>query len=421
MNILIFNRSRLTIRPFREWIGPDHRIVLLTDAAAISADSEVRAAQLASYDEVIAVEKFHDNPLVERTAIGLHERYGFDQIIAMAEFDLIRAARLRAVLGLPGQTPASAEVFRDKLLMKQTLAGAGIPVADYAAAPDPTSLLEFVGKRGFPVVLKPRRGGGSMGVRVVETEDELWDHLAETPGMGGDDGAATLAEEYLDHELFHVDGVVVDGEPLLLWPSTQGTASCLGMIESKPLSSSMLDADDPLHEPLRELTLRALAALPTPAITVFHAEIFGTADRGLVFNEVACRVAGGRIEEQVKTGFGVSLVELYVRALAGRALPDVPAVPYRIGGLALFPPRPGRLTALPERCSVPGIIDFTVHAAVGADLRQPKASVDSYVSALAAGDTRADVQRSLAALASWVAAETVIEPDDARGADSTTE
>ncbi|MGW7046851.1 ATP-grasp domain-containing protein [Streptomyces avermitilis] len=410
MNYLILNRSRLALRPYREWIGEEHRLILVTDAGSVSTDDTLRTAQLATFDETVVLTDYHDNVLVEREVLRLHAESGIDEIIAMAEFDLLRAARLRDLLGLPGQTEQSAAAFRDKLLMKDLLRKAGVPLAPYAAAPDATSLVRFTREHGFPAVVKPRRGGGSKGVQVLRDHDEMWTYARQSEGLGGDDGAPLLVEAYVDHELFHVDGLLVDGRVVLMWPSSQGTTTCLGMLEGHMLYSSMLDADDPLLDPLRKLTQTVLETLPTPGTTIFHAEIFGTAG-GLLFNEIACRMAGGRIEDQIREGFGVHLPELCIRALTMGTLADIPAEPPRIGGLALFPPRPGLLRKTPGECRIPGVTEFTVAAQAGTRLHHASASMETVASALVAGATRAEVERTLDELKSWVEAETVIEPE----------
>ncbi|MFH8716321.1 hypothetical protein ACH4GC_34220, partial [Streptomyces zaomyceticus] len=121
MNYLILNRSALAIRPYREWMGDGHRLLLITDARALSADDEIRGGQLASFDATVPLVDYHDSVLVEREALRLHAEFGFDEIIALSEFDLLRAARLRDLLGLRGQNEESAIAFRDKLVMKDLL------------------------------------------------------------------------------------------------------------------------------------------------------------------------------------------------------------------------------------------------------------------------------------------------------------
>ncbi|MCX4723186.1 ATP-grasp domain-containing protein [Streptomyces sp. NPDC090052] len=413
MRFLVLNRTPLSGRRFPEWIGDRHEAVLLTDAAAVSADPAVRAEQLAGYAHVEIAHDFHFNPLMEQHALELHRETPFDRVIALSEFDILRAARLRGLLGVPGQDSESASAFRDKLRMKQLLEKSAVPVAPYAPVCHLDDLLGFVAEHGFPVVVKPRRGGGSMGVRVIRDTDGLRALLADHRELGTDDGAQLLAERYIEHELFHVDGIVTDGVPRLMWPSTQGDTSCLDIMAGKPLHSALLDAGDPLREPLVAITREALAALPSPGTFMFHAEVFRDTAGRLVFNEVASRMGGGMIEQVLQLGFGVTLPEVYVRSLAGNAVPQIPAVPQRIAGLSLFPPRPGTLVEIPGECPVPGITAYHRHAEAGTVLGTARTSVEKIGSVLATGDSRAEVEASLAAALDWFERSTVIRtPED---------
>ncbi|GFE23065.1 ATP-grasp domain-containing protein [Streptomyces nigrescens] len=419
MRYLVLNRTPLTGRPFPDWLGADHEAVLLTDAAAVSADPDVRSAQLAGYAHVEVIDDFHFNPLVESRALTLHRKGGFDRVIALSEFDILRAARLRELFGVPGQDVASATAFRDKLVMKRILAKAGIPLAPFAPVANLQDLLGFIEQQGFPVVVKPRRGGGSMDVHVLHDPQDVESLLAAHRDLGTDDGAQLLAEKYIEHELVHVDGIVTAGETRLMWPSTQGDSTCLDIKQGQALHSCLLDADDPLLDPVRELTGRALAALPVPDTFMFHAEVFLDAGRRLVFNEVASRMGGGMIEHVLQLGFGVTLPEVYVRSLGGNSPAAVPAVPERIAGLSLFPPRAGTLVAIPDTCPVPGIDTYTRHAAPGTVLEPARLSVEKIGSVLATGRTRGEVETALAEALAWFERSTVIRPGtDGTGAGS---
>ncbi|PRH77932.1 hypothetical protein C6N75_17550 [Streptomyces solincola] len=408
MRYLVLNRTPLSVVRFAEWLGPGHEAVLLTDAAAVAADPRERSAQLAGYAHVELLDDFHFNPHVESRALALHRERPFDGVIALSEFDLLRAARLRRLFGAPGQDVASATAFRDKLVMKDVLAAAGVPLAPYAAVSHLSDLLGFVEENGYPVVVKPRSGGGSMDVRVLHGEQDVAALLDAHRDLGTDDGAHLLVEGYVEHELLHVDGIVVDGETRLIWPSTQGDSTCLDIKRGRALHSCLLDADDPLFEPARELTRRALAALPTPDTAMFHAELFLTPDGRLVFNEVASRLGGGMIEDVLRLGFGVFLLEVYVRHLAGNEPPAVPAAPHTIAGLSLFPPRAGALVAIPDACPVPGVTEYRRYAEPGAELGLATLSVDKIGSVLATGASRDKVEAVLAEALAWFEQATVI-------------
>lgn len=409
MRYLILNRTPLSLFRFADWLGTDHEAVLLTDAAAVPADPQERSAQLAGYAQVEVIDDFHFNPLVESQALALHQERAFDRVLAVSEFDLLRAARLRELFGAPGQDVASATAFRDKLAMKRILSEAGVPVAPYAPVSNLADLLGFVEEYGFPVVVKPRRGGGSMDVHVLRDRQDIESLLAAHRDLGTDDGAQLLAEQYIEHELLHIDGIVLSGETRIMWPSTQGDSTCLDIKQGRALHSCMLDADDPLFEPARELTRRALAALPTPETTTFHAEVFLATDGRLVFNEVASRMGGGMIEDVLTLGFGAFLPEVYVRYLSGNEPLSVPAAPEQIAGLSLFPPRAGTLVAIPEECPVPGIAAYRRHAEPGTVLEPARMSVEKIGSVLATGGSRKEVETALADAMAWFEQATVIQ------------
>lgn len=413
MKFLILNRHPLARRDYCRWLGPAHEAVLVTDTTVLSSDASAREAELAGYAHVEIVENFDFNPLVEHRILALHEKFGFDRIIAPREFDILRAARLREFLGLHGQNEESALAFRDKLRMKDRLSNAGVPLVAYAAIADLGDLLGFIKQHAYPVVVKPRRGGGSGGVHVLRDNGDLMEFLAGAGELASDQGADLLAEEYVEHELLHIDGLIADGECAMMWPSSQGDTSCLDMIGGQALHSCLLDGDDPLVEPLRMLTRQGLEALPTPATFMFHAEIFREPGGRLLFNEVASRMGGGMIENMLELGFGISLPEAYIRAEGGHDPLVIPGQPLHAAGLALFPPRAGTLREIPTECPVPGIHEFRAYAGPGDLLGAAHTSVEKIGSALARGSDRAEVERSLVAATEWFDGTTVIDASPA--------
>ena len=134
MNVLVLNRYALANTPYHAWLGEPGSITVVTD------DEVTADADLSRYAEVVPIAGYENNPMVELTALRLHERHRFDAVVAMSEVDVLRASRLREAMGVTGQDVRSAEAFRDKLRMKELLAAAGIPVAPFAAASDATAI-----------------------------------------------------------------------------------------------------------------------------------------------------------------------------------------------------------------------------------------------------------------------------------------
>jgi phosphoglycolate phosphatase-like HAD superfamily hydrolase len=160
--------------PYDRWAGGEADLHLLV--------AEERADGYAHLPNVHRFPSYRTNGMLERVALELAQSVPVSVVVARAEPDLLRAARLRDRLGLPGQGYHSALAFRDKVVMKRRLAVARIPVPAFAPIDTALDLLEFIERHGLPVVVKPARGSGSLGVSVVRTSGELDALLAADPG-----------------------------------------------------------------------------------------------------------------------------------------------------------------------------------------------------------------------------------------------
>jgi hypothetical protein len=217
----------------------------------------------------------------------------------------------------------------------------------------------------------------------------------------GDIPADLLAERCIVQEMLQVDGIATpDG--VTCWPSA--VSSNLEARFGRPIYNAMLDRDDPLFEPLRDLVRRTIEVLPTPENTIFHAEIFRDEAGRLLLNEIACRMGGGRNKDSLKAAFGVDLVELQVKAqLKGIPVGDALAEPARMCGWLLIPPARGRLLRIPGECPVAGIVDYRAEARPGDVLHGPTSCESRVASFIAAGATRAEVEAALRRAHDWFA------------------
>ncbi len=76
--------------------------------------------------------------------------------------------------------PEVIEPCADKLRTEAWLRGMGLP-SPATATPD-AGLERLLAEVGLPLIAKPRRGSGSRGLLVVDTEEGLRDLLAQPPG-----------------------------------------------------------------------------------------------------------------------------------------------------------------------------------------------------------------------------------------------
>lgn len=272
-------------------------------------------------DRVRTYENYDVNALVEYDAARIIESSGCAGIIALSEVDVLRAAQLRSRYGLPGLTFETARLFRDKVLMKDRLKSAGVAVPRCTPVDSGLDVREAAVEYGFPLVIKPRLGGGSVGAGVVRDEAALRELLNRGLRANFFTPAHFEAEEFVDGELCHVDGLILDGEVRLMSVSRYRS----DLLEFQvPISSRMVGQDSALARRMTAFTGRVLDELGvfTEGVhTYFHCEVFDTA-AGPVLCEIAARPGGLGVVDQLDHHFGVNTFELLLEAaFTGRYAP----------------------------------------------------------------------------------------------------
>jgi biotin carboxylase len=299
----------------------DHRPL---DEMALPARQAV-AAGTATYRQV-------DTRSAKATLDAARELTRQCQLIAVVpgfEYAVPIAASVAAELGLPGIAPEAAAALREKDRMKQTLAKAGMNVAAGVAfrlSEAEDAIDEYLRTAGFPAVIKPIDGSGSLLVRRVDTVKDLHDYLEHcrsgtVDSMGRPIGERLLLETYIAGPEFSVEGYATeDGVTVVaitqkqLGPEPDFTET--GHIVDAPLTSAERNA----------LTSAATSAVKILGLTlgVFHLEARLTA-QGPVVLEVAARLAGDRIPVLVSQVHGVDLADTMIRCHAGMPIEAPPA------------------------------------------------------------------------------------------------
>ncbi|HEU5369060.1 MAG TPA: ATP-grasp domain-containing protein, partial [Ktedonobacterales bacterium] len=136
-------------------------------------------------------------------------------ILSVDDSASLLAARASATLGLPHNAPDAALAARDKYVMRQMLARAGVPVPRFqcfAAADDPA---EVAAQVEYPCVVKPLRLSGSRGVIRADTPEELIAAFTRTRRMLLADGGAPeetslLVERFIPGFEVALEGILTD-------------------------------------------------------------------------------------------------------------------------------------------------------------------------------------------------------------------
>ncbi|MEE1750533.1 ATP-grasp domain-containing protein [Streptomyces sp. NPDC006641] len=349
---------------------------------AVAPDAEIDVITESAYARMYApdvrlhfVDDIADLTAVRRVALDLLARQPIDHVVAPSERSLPAGGYLRSFLGLGGIGFETANRFSHKAVMKSTLAAAGLPVAPYRVIGSLAQAPAAAAELGWPVVLKPALGTGSMNTFAVSSERELT-ALLDSPAADGLRRAACplLVERFVEMEgEYHCDGVVSDGT--VEFASVQRYFMPLLGCTDDFTGSYLLPEEDPDVAAVRELHRATVDALGLES-GVTHMELFRTGN-GFVIGEISCRPAGGGIVDAVKMKYGIDLWQVFMDTALGRpAGVRGPVAPLREGTIANcdLPVRPGRVVRVStpdELAAVPDVIEARMSTRVG-DVISPR-------------------------------------------------
>ena len=226
-----------------------------------------------------------------------------DLIAALDDFDVETAAHLREHFRLSGMGDSLARNFRDKLAMRTTARNAGLRVPEFTGVFYYDDLREFMARVPPPWLLKPRSEASSMGIKRINAADELWPILDSL----GDQQSFFLLEQFVAGDVYHVDGLVDDGEVLFSMAHKYGQPPLAVYSGGGVFITRSLDRESDESKALVALNKQVLKAMGLVR-GASHAEyIRSQADGQLYFLENAARVGGANIAECVDYASGLNL------------------------------------------------------------------------------------------------------------------
>ncbi|MFI9504521.1 acetyl-CoA carboxylase biotin carboxylase subunit family protein [Nocardia sp. NPDC052566] len=296
---------------------------------------------------LVRVEDVNDVAALGAAVREITERVGpVDELLALSEFTLEQAAKVRAELGIPGPTVDEVAVYRDKVRMKQILDEAGIRVPRFAGCVDAEQVRAFTESCGYPLILKPVDAAASIGVHRVTDRAELDAALAEVISTGA--LVRYEVEEFVAGDIYHIDGFVDDDASVAFQAVSRYINDCLAFTTGTPLGS-VLVGPSPVRSMIEEFSRTVIAALGLRRLP-FHLEVFLTPDGELVFLEIGGRVGGAEVPHLLNQVFGVNLYEMWLRALSGDPV-AAPAEPVESSGGWLVIPKSAERTERVLRAS----------------------------------------------------------------------
>jgi biotin carboxylase len=254
-------------------------------------------------------------------------------VIPAIEYATPFAARLAERYGLPGAGFGAALILRDKGLLRQVSAAAGVANPPSARVGGPADVWAFMAEHPGPIVLKPANRQASVGTQVIHSPDEV--EAAWAACVVQDEGPfvpdrpmelSMLAEHFVHGDEYSVEMLVRDGESLFV--NVTGKQLCPGPRPVELAHIVPADIPDALAASLAAYTSRLVDVVGFQD-GILHCEWI-VADGVPHLVECAGRLAGDGIIDVIQLAYPIELFRSYYAVMQGKPLPAEP--PRRAAG-----------------------------------------------------------------------------------------
>ncbi|MBF6590520.1 MAG: ATP-grasp domain-containing protein, partial [Ktedonobacterales bacterium] len=167
---------------------PGKRLLLLVSPSTYRAGAFMEAARTLDVEVVRGVDvpvglsdwshlplplDFANIPAAVAAIRAYAERHPIDAVVAVDDTATQLAAEAGMALGLPNNSPGSAEAARDKGIMRRLMSAAGVPCPIFRRFPLAGDARVIAAQVGYPCVVKPLRLSGSRGVIRADDPDQF--------------------------------------------------------------------------------------------------------------------------------------------------------------------------------------------------------------------------------------------------------
>ncbi|WP_244826484.1 acetyl-CoA carboxylase biotin carboxylase subunit family protein [Caballeronia sp. TF1N1] len=241
-------------------------------------------------------------------------------VIPMNDFTVRSALEVSRHYQLNHNSADTVNKCRDKYLMKQVLAEAGLPVPRFGAFATLDELKQLTRDIGLPVVIKPRELAGSVGVIKVTSYDAIESAFSQCVA----DIKALNGAYMTPEDVFVVEEYIQSDNEVSVEVFNQGDIHRVIAVTDKYLGPEPYFVETGHSVPsvqsgnknLRDVAERACKALGIQyGIAHFEARITENGDVRII--EVGARTGGDAIMDLVERCYGVNPYQLHVASYLG--------------------------------------------------------------------------------------------------------
>ncbi len=270
------------------------------------------------FTDVVLVKDGLDSRQLIEAAHLLRRRHGdAHRVIGILEALQVQIAEVRRSLGVPGPSPETADLFRDKSRMKDELRRHGLPCARHRLVKSWADAEGFATDVGFPVVVKPPAGMGCKATWRVGSLDDLRGAIG---ALHPSPERPALIEEFLRGQEYSFETITLGGH-VRFHSISRYFPTPLEVMESPWMQWVCLlprVIDGPDFADVRDLGVRVVRSLGLE--TGFtHMEWFRKSDGSLAIGEIAARPPGANIVRMNSFAYDTDMYRAWARAVVDDA------------------------------------------------------------------------------------------------------
>ncbi|MFT8350628.1 ATP-grasp domain-containing protein [Clostridium saccharoperbutylacetonicum] len=340
-------------------------------------------------DKVVNIDTGNLKEVVEKV-LELQKEEKVDGVIPFTEHSVPAAAAAATVLGVPFISNETANIARNKHLMRKAFVKAGIPCPMFEIANDLLEAKKISANFKYPIVLKPLIGGGSLAVRRINNENELEQYFDEIKNAALTKfeydplyeqtnkiyNGAILIESYIPGGEVSVEGITVNGETTVLGIHDK-RLPMEGPYFGEVYFTTPSILPQSVQEKLIYWTKKANEALNIN-MGATHTEFRITDDENVVILETGARIGGGGTYKSILASTGIDMVHSIMDISLGK-VPDLTYEESRpVARYNFFAEKEGiikNISGVEEVRADPSVIELLMYKKIGDKVSLPPNSI----------------------------------------------
>jgi hypothetical protein len=253
-------------------------------------------------DDTYYIEEWDQHNITKGIAYKFRD-IKFDRFVALDDFDVEKVALLREHFRSPGMGRTTAHYFRDKLAMRSKAKIEGVNVPEFTDLFNNDTINDYADRVSPPWLIKPRMEASATGIKKIHSKDELWQIVNDL----GDERDNYLVEKFAPGDVYHVDGLTVDGKVVFSRVSKYLDTPFEVAHGGGIFRSASSEIGSKVEKGLQKMNAQVMKAFGMQ-YGASHTEFIQSKATGeLFFLETSSRVGGANLAEMVQYASGVNL------------------------------------------------------------------------------------------------------------------